>query len=316
MATNTYVALDKVTVSGSSTSTITFNSIPQTYTDLVIVGSFSTDPDQSNVILRFNNDSTNLYSQTMMAGTGSTVTTGRQSNQGRILINDATGTPIASPATYIANVMNYANTNVNKSVIARWSISLGTYPGTPAMASTYRSTTGISRIDLISFASTFVAGTTVSLYGISNAGDATPKATGGTVVDTLEESEKDYALGKIAVSKSEGMPMKKVAVKDIDGGKIADISGMELTEDEDGLHLNENRWLAPKKEDGSAKAKIGKGITSIRQQLGEVEKFVNWYSKLKTENGVKKEDYYKRTHKSLHKIKERLMNLSEKIRTL
>ena len=91
---------------------------------------------------------------------------------------------------------------------------------------------------------------------------------------------------------------------------------MELTEDADGLHLNENRWLALKKEDGSAKAKIGKGITSIRQQLGEVEKFVNWYSKIKTENGVKKEDYYKRTHKSLHKIKERLMNLSEKIRTL
>ena len=57
-------------------------------------------------------------------------------------------------------------------------------------------------------------------------------------------------------------------------------------------------------------------ITSIKQQLGEVEKFVNWYSKLKTENGVTKDDYYKRTHKSLHKIKERLMNLSEKIRTL
>jgi len=57
-------------------------------------------------------------------------------------------------------------------------------------------------------------------------------------------------------------------------------------------------------------------MTSIKQQLGEVEKFVNWYSKIKNENGVKRDDYYKRTHKSLHKIKERLMNLSEKIRTL
>lgn len=140
--------------------------------------------------------------------------------------------------------------------------------------------------------------------------------TGGTVVDNLEEGEKDWALGHVAVSKSEGLPMKKVAVKDINGSEIADISGMELTEDEDGLHLKENRWVALKKEDGSAKAKIGKGITSIKQQLGEVEKFVNWYSRLKTENGVTKDDYYKRTHKSLHKIKERLMNLSEKIRTL
>jgi hypothetical protein len=61
---------------------------------------------------------------------------------------------------------------------------------------------------------------------------------------------------------------------------------------------------------------MSKGVTSIKQQLGEVEKFVNWYSKIKNENGVNRDDYYKRTHKSLHKIKERLMNLSEKIRTL
>ena len=137
--------------------------------------------------------------------------------------------------------------------------------------------------------------------------DRLAKATGGTVVNTLSEMESDYALGHLPVSKDEFLPMKKVAAKSIDGGTIAAISGMELTE---------NRWVALKKEDGSAKAKIGKGITSIKQQLGEVEKFVNWYSKLKTENGVTKDDYYKRTHKSLHKIKERLMNLSEKIRTL
>jgi hypothetical protein len=140
--------------------------------------------------------------------------------------------------------------------------------------------------------------------------------TGSTVVNNLEEGEKDYALGQISVSKSEGLPMKKVAAKDIKGAEIADISGMDLMEDEDGLHLAENRWLAIKKEDGSPKAKMSKGITSIKQQLGEVEKFVNWYSKIKNENGVKRDDYYKRTNKSLHKIKERLMNLSEKIRTL
>jgi hypothetical protein len=103
-------------------------------------------------------------------------------------------------------------------------------------------------------------------------------------------------------------PTATKAGKEDDKDKtMADVSSMELAE---------NRWLAIKKEDGSAKAKIGKGISSIHNQLTEVEKFVNWYSKLKTENGVKKEDYYKRTHKSLHKIKERLMNLSEKIRTL
>ena len=131
--------------------------------------------------------------------------------------------------------------------------------------------------------------------------------TGGTVVDNLEEGEKDWALGDVPASRDEALPMKPTAAKKKPGAEIADVSGMMMAE---------NRWVALKREDGSAKAKIGKGITSIKQQLGEVEKFVNWYSKLKTENGVTKDDYYKRTHKSLHKIKERLMNLSEKIRTL
>lgn len=133
------------------------------------------------------------------------------------------------------------------------------------------------------------------------------KISGGTVVDTLEEGEKEYALGGVSTTNEKTFKQKPTAAKDIDGGKIADISGMDLME---------NRWLAIKKEDGSPKAKISRGISSIHNQLSEVEKFVNWYSKLKTENGLKKEDYYKRTNKSLYKIKERLINLSEKIRTL
>ena len=139
---------------------------------------------------------------------------------------------------------------------------------------------------------------------------------GGTVVDSLEEGEKDWALGDIPASRDEALPMKPTAAGKKDDGSLADVSGMMLAQGDDEAHLNENRWLAIKNEDGSAKSKIGKGISSIHNQLSEVEKFVNWYSKIKTENGVKKEDYYKRTHKSLGKIKERLMNLSEKIRTL
>jgi len=139
--------------------------------------------------------------------------------------------------------------------------------------------------------------------------------TGGEVVDDLEEA-KDWLKNDVPANSKKPLTMKPTAISSADAGGIADKSGMILAKVDDDASLNENRWVALKKEDGSAKAKIGKGITSIKQQLGEVEKFVNWYSKLKTENGVTKDDYYKRTHKSLHKIKERLMNLSEKIRTL
>jgi hypothetical protein len=139
--------------------------------------------------------------------------------------------------------------------------------------------------------------------------------TGGEVVDDLEEG-KDWLKNDVPADSKKPLEIKPTATDCSDSGEIADKSGMILAKDDDEASLNENRWLAIKNEDGSPKAKMSKGITSIKQQLGEVEKFVNWYSKIKNENGVKRDDYYKRTNKSLHKIKERLMNLSEKIRTL
>ena len=141
------------------------------------------------------------------------------------------------------------------------------------------------------------------------------KVAGGTVVDDLEEG-KDWLKNDVPANSKKPLEMKPVAADSKDDGAIADTSGMLLSKDDVDGSLNENRWLAIKNEDGSPKAKMSKGITSIKQQLGEVEKFVNWYSKIKNENGVKRDDYYKRTNKSLHKIKERLMNLSEKIRNL
>ena len=139
--------------------------------------------------------------------------------------------------------------------------------------------------------------------------------TGGEVVDDLEEA-KDWLKNDVPANSKKPLTMKPTATDCSDSGEIADKSGMILAKDDEEASLNENRWLEIKNGDGSPKAKMSRGVTSIKQQLGEVEKFVNWYSKIKNENGVKRGDYYKRTNKSLHKIKERLMNLSEKIRTL
>jgi hypothetical protein len=139
--------------------------------------------------------------------------------------------------------------------------------------------------------------------------------TGGEVVNDLEEA-KDWLKNDVPANSKKPLEMKPTAISSADAGGIADKSGMVLIQNDDDANISENRWLAIKNEEGSPKAKMSKGVSSIKQQLGEVEKFVNWYSKIKNENGVKRGDYYKRTHKSLHKIKERLMNLSEKIRTL
>jgi hypothetical protein len=137
--------------------------------------------------------------------------------------------------------------------------------------------------------------------------DRLASVTGGTVVDNLEEGEKAWALGDVPASKDEALPMKPTAAKKMPGAEIADISGMIMAE---------NRWLELKREDSSPRAKVGKGVSNIHKQLSEIEKFVNWYSKIKTENGLKKEDYWKRTNASLYKIRERLMGITEKLRTL
>ena len=122
--------------------------------------------------------------------------------------------------------------------------------------------------------------------------------TGGTVVDDLEEA-------KILNLKQD--KEKPTAAKKEPGAEIADVSGMIMAE---------NRWLELKREESSPKAKVGRGVSNIQRQLSEIEKFVNWYSKIKTENGLKKEDYWKRTNVSLYKIRERLMGITEKLRTL
>jgi hypothetical protein len=80
--------------------------------------------------------------------------------------------------------------------------------------------------------------------------------------------------------------------------------------------VNENRWLELKQSEQTPNQKIGKGIREIRYQLKEMEKFVTWYSKIKNENDLGRDQYWKRTTKHLNKIRERLMSLSEKINKL
>ncbi len=130
------------------------------------------------------------------------------------------------------------------------------------------------------------------------------KLSGATLVG---EGEKDWALGDVPASRDEALPQKPTATKEVDKAKVADISGMIVAE---------NRWLELKREESSPKAKVGRGISNIQRQLSEIEKFVNWYSKIKNENGLKKEDYWKRTNANLYKIRERLMGITEKLRKL
>ena len=81
-----------------------------------------------------------------------------------------------------------------------------------------------------------------------------------------------------------------------------------------GYTIVENRWLELKKDvSRNAPRKIADGISHIRRQLVEIDKYLNWYGKLRTENEVSTEAYHKRTQKQLRKLKEQVLKVYEKL---
>jgi hypothetical protein len=92
------------------------------------------------------------------------------------------------------------------------------------------------------------------------------------------------------------------------GKRLADLTGYSV--------VNENRWLAIKNEEATAQAKIGRGISNINKQLKEMERFLNWYGRIKNESGVDNKSYWKRTNNHIYAIKERLLKLDQKIRQI
>jgi hypothetical protein len=80
--------------------------------------------------------------------------------------------------------------------------------------------------------------------------------------------------------------------------------------------VNENRWLELKNDESSPRQKIGRGISQVNKQLSEIETFLNWYGKIKKENDLHSNQYWKRTQKNLFKIRERLNTIVTQITKL
>jgi hypothetical protein len=71
-----------------------------------------------------------------------------------------------------------------------------------------------------------------------------------------------------------------------------------------------------KSEDIKPSVKVKKTIQEIAKKLSEIETLVNYNTKLKTESGVTSTSYGPATTKALQKISERLIKISERIRSL
>jgi hypothetical protein len=156
----TYEPIATATTSSNAT-VVNFTSIPSTYTDLVMIMNFSLSSN-AEVYINFNSDTTSgLYSRTFFEGNGSTVSSSRSNNENRINILGR-----SSQMTNIVNVLNYANTNVFKTLLARFS-SPSEIVG--AESGLWRNTNAINAINLSLSAGNFTNGSVITLYGIAAA---------------------------------------------------------------------------------------------------------------------------------------------------
>jgi hypothetical protein len=179
---STLVALQTVTVGAGGVASVTFSSIPQTYTDLVIKVSARTS--QSGVYadglgIQFNSDAANNYSQRQLFGNGTT--TGSSSSTQNFAyggpLNAASSTANTFGSIYIY-IPNYISNNYKS--ISVDSVTEGNATGADAgfRANIWNSTNAINSIRLYDFVTgNLVQYSTFTLYGVyKDAAETTPAA--------------------------------------------------------------------------------------------------------------------------------------------
>lgn len=158
----TYEPIATQTMSGSSGGA-TFNSIPSTYTDLILVINGSVT-SSAGVQMRFNGDTGGNYSFLRMAGDGSAASSDKSSpNQTFMELGYYISGVINNN---VVHIMNYSNTTTYKTVLNRANAQTNAIGGM-VFAELWRSTSAINSISVST--STYTSGTMFTLYGIKAA---------------------------------------------------------------------------------------------------------------------------------------------------
>jgi hypothetical protein len=172
---NTYTLIASNTLSSSAAS-VTFSSIPATYTDLVLKMSARASGSGSlaGLAIKFNGSTTSIYSNTNLFAYSSSGTSDRTTNAASIPamdnITDGGGTAntFSSNELYIPNYTASANKPTSLSSVVEKNTATNfewlVYNG----AGLFRDTAAISSIALTTNAGSFVSGSSFFLYGIKN----------------------------------------------------------------------------------------------------------------------------------------------------
>jgi hypothetical protein len=167
--TATYSLIASTTLTSTST-TVTFSDIPQTFTDLYFVCESYNESDGVNVTFQVGNGSIDTglnYSSTSLQGNGTAAGSYRESGQARFLCSfpNASGSTTV-PLSLKFHLMDYSNTTTYKTNLLRVGTAGTTYPGLALIAELWRSTAAINTIRMSVSANRYAVGSTFKLYGI------------------------------------------------------------------------------------------------------------------------------------------------------
>jgi hypothetical protein len=159
------------TTLGSSTSTVTFSSIPATYKHLQIRYMARTDRanNEDIVLVRFNSDTGSNYSRHFLYGDGASVGAGGAASQTYILTDGCTGASATSGifGVGLVDVVDYADTNKFKTLRGLTAYDRNGGGLIVINSGNWRSTSAITSITITSFNSAnFVQYSHFALYGV------------------------------------------------------------------------------------------------------------------------------------------------------
>ena len=161
------VAIQTVTVGAGGAANITFSSIPQTYTDLVIMTSMrGTDTSWQGWNLYFNGSNTNLTNRYLL-GDGSSASSSSFSAGygGTVPGTNVTASTFENSTVYIPNYTSSNNKSYSSDNVAE-NNATGAYAN--LIAGLWSSSSAITSVTLYPQAGNFVQYSTATLYGIKS----------------------------------------------------------------------------------------------------------------------------------------------------
>jgi hypothetical protein len=154
------------TVNGNgSTGTITFSSIPSTYTHLEVRASFLASAVNEDLIVRFNSDTASNYSVHEIRGNGTSATAGGYASTNAMNASANAGNT-TYPSSFVLSVYEYKNTNINKTIRVLSGQDRNGDGSISLFSGNWRNTAAINSITLLTPSGVINTNSKFALYGI------------------------------------------------------------------------------------------------------------------------------------------------------